>query len=53
MHQLLTSSDWWPFWVRVTRAKGFFWLANYPRYQFQVHKAGSRLVYSIEQPWFS
>ena len=52
-HDLLTNSTWWSFWGKVTRAKGFFWLANYPRYQFQMHKAGGKLVYAIEQPWFS
>ena len=51
-HALITSKKYWPFWLSITRAKGFFWLANYPKFEFLIHKAGSRVVYSIEKPWY-
>ena len=34
LHALLHTEKYWPFWGRITRAKGYLWLANYPRYQF-------------------
>ncbi len=51
-HSLITKEKNWPFWEKITRAKGFFWLANYPRYEFLIQKAGRRILYSIEKPWY-
>lgn len=51
-HKLITNEKYWPFWGQITRAKGFFWLANYPKFEFLIHKAGNRLVYEISKPWY-
>jgi G3E family GTPase len=40
------------FWSSITRAKGFFWLANYPRFAFTLQKAGARIFYQLDQPWW-
>ena len=36
LHALLHSEheQYLDFWCRTTRAKGYLWLANYPRFQF-------------------
>ena len=50
--ELINGSKNYPFWNKITRAKGFFWLANYPRFSFTIQKAGARIYYQLDQPWW-
>lgn len=50
--ELINSPKNYAFWSQITRAKGFFWLANYPKFSFTLQKAGARIYYQLDQPWW-
>ena len=52
LYDLIHNNENYEFWSYITRAKGFFWLANYPRFAFTIQKAGTRIYYSLDQPWW-
>jgi len=49
---LINSPKNHEFWGQITRAKGFFWLANYPKFAFTLQKAGARIYYQLDLPWW-
>ena len=51
-YDLINNKKNFYMWSNITRAKGFFWLANYPRFTFTLQKAGARIYYKLDQPWW-
>ena len=51
-YDLINSPKNHEFWSQITRAKGFFWLANYPKFAFTLQKAGARIYYQLDLPWW-